>query len=131
MHLAQERIVILKVFDPFGRDDRVKTAVGPGKRAIQVYLLKGRSEMHDRFGIDVRADGGEPALSKRNSQRRTAAAWRIENARAKRQAETREVLQYGALDYGDRKSTRLNSSHGYISYAVFCFKNTSNHGCHR
>src|SRR3990172_6685233 len=22
---------------------------------------------------------------------------------------------------GDRKSTRLNSSHGYISYAVFCF----------
>src|SRR2546422_8249952 len=24
--------------------------------------------------------------------------------------------------YGDRKSTRLNSSHGYISYAVFCLK---------
>src|SRR2546429_6865100 len=23
----------------------------------------------------------------------------------------------------DRKSTRLNSSHGYISYAVFCLKN--------
>ena len=22
----------------------------------------------------------------------------------------------------DRKSTRLNSSHGYISYAVFCLK---------
>src|SRR2546429_2034916 len=30
----------------------------------------------------------------------------------------------------DRKSTRLNSSHGYISYAVFCLKkkkNTQNH----
>src|SRR5216684_6826427 len=25
-------------------------------------------------------------------------------------------------DMGDRKSTRLNSSHGYISYAVFCLK---------
>src|SRR2546422_6582676 len=25
-------------------------------------------------------------------------------------------------DLGDRKSTRLNSSHGYISYAVFCLK---------
>src|SRR2546422_6484874 len=25
-------------------------------------------------------------------------------------------------DRGDRKSTRLNSSHGYISYAVFCLK---------
>src|SRR2546429_5899067 len=24
------------------------------------------------------------------------------------------------LSFGDRKSTRLNSSHGYISYAVFC-----------
>src|SRR4030066_1304802 len=26
----------------------------------------------------------------------------------------------------DRKSTRLNSSHGYISYAVFCLKNKKN-----
>ena len=25
----------------------------------------------------------------------------------------------------DRKSTRLNSSHGYISYAVFCLENTT------
>src|SRR2546429_6864701 len=25
----------------------------------------------------------------------------------------------------DRKSTRLNSSHGYISYAVFCLKNNN------
>src|SRR2546422_7371187 len=29
------------------------------------------------------------------------------------------VCQFNALD---RKSTRLNSSHGYISYAVFCLK---------
>src|SRR2546429_6133815 len=27
-----------------------------------------------------------------------------------------------AVFSGDRKSTRLNSSHGYISYAVFCLK---------
>src|SRR6266436_10158249 len=27
-----------------------------------------------------------------------------------------------AIERGDRKSTRLNSSHGYISYAVFCLK---------
>src|SRR2546429_5715767 len=41
------------------------------------------------------------------------------------------VWDYGALArprdgrvlvVGDRKSTRLNSSHGYISYAVFCLK---------
>src|SRR2546422_5703263 len=28
---------------------------------------------------------------------------------------------------GDRKSTRLNSSHGYISYAVFCLKKKNKH----
>src|SRR2546429_5068513 len=27
----------------------------------------------------------------------------------------------------DRKSTRLNSSHGYISYAVFCLKKKNTH----
>src|SRR2546429_3438387 len=42
--------------------------------------------------------------------------------------------QNGAVEPGlflcglgqDRKSTRLNSSHGYISYAVFCFKKKNN-----
>src|SRR2546429_5630697 len=28
----------------------------------------------------------------------------------------------GMVSATDRKSTRLNSSHGYISYAVFCLK---------
>src|SRR2546429_825984 len=30
------------------------------------------------------------------------------------------------LEVQDRKSTRLNSSHGYISYAVFCLKKKKN-----
>src|SRR2546422_7282028 len=30
-------------------------------------------------------------------------------------------------DFSDRKSTRLNSSHGYISYAVFCLKKKKKH----
>src|SRR5256884_5798751 len=30
-------------------------------------------------------------------------------------------------DLKDRKSTRLNSSHGYISYAVFCLKKKQHH----
>src|SRR2546429_6929127 len=41
----------------------------------------------------------------------------------------RRTARPGA-DRGDRKSTRLNSSHGYISYAVFCLKkkkHTNNH----
>src|SRR2546421_2104745 len=31
---------------------------------------------------------------------------------------------------GDRKSTRLNSSHDQISYAVFCLKKKKQHGKH-
>src|SRR3712207_7717604 len=31
------------------------------------------------------------------------------------------------LPYKDRKSTRLNSSHANISYAVFCLKKKKNH----
>src|SRR2546422_6951170 len=29
---------------------------------------------------------------------------------------------FATFEARDRKSTRLNSSHGYISYAVFCLK---------
>src|SRR2546422_2453876 len=36
-------------------------------------------------------------------------------------------LERHASDDGDRKSTRLNSSHGYISYAVFCLKKKKKH----
>src|SRR5688572_31882384 len=32
---------------------------------------------------------------------------------------------------GDRKSTRLNSSHSQISYAVFCLKKKNNQNAHR
>src|SRR2546429_1593561 len=32
---------------------------------------------------------------------------------------------------GDRKSTRLNSSHGYISYAVFCLKKKKKNNMYR
>src|SRR2546422_6008567 len=36
---------------------------------------------------------------------------------------TAMVLETSKGDFDvDRKSTRLNSSHGYISYAVFCLK---------
>src|SRR2546422_3976496 len=39
-------------------------------------------------------------------------------------AKNRSRIERAARDAGaqDRKSTRLNSSHGYISYAVFCLK---------
>src|SRR2546429_865109 len=35
-----------------------------------------------------------------------------------------QAIQFKLADMEDRKSTRLNSSHGYISYAVFCLNKT-------
>src|SRR2546429_2834889 len=36
---------------------------------------------------------------------------------------------HGTTPPEDRKSTRLNSSHGYISYAVFCLKKKHKQRC--
>src|SRR5205809_6151074 len=52
-------------------------------------------------------------------------AYHVENDRV---TMTRPLCPYPqvAAYKGDRKSTRLNSSHGYISYAVFCLKKKNN-----
>src|SRR5687768_17880289 len=65
--------------------------------------------------------------------------WRIIHSQVIRNAEVAqrykrlgviaEVQPYHAID--DRKSTRLNSSHGYISYAVFCLKKKKNKKRHK
>src|SRR5688572_31115907 len=41
-------------------------------------------------------------------------------------ARHRVVLETALAALGDRKSTRLNSSHSQISYAVFCLKKKNN-----
>src|SRR2546422_5667626 len=48
---------------------------------------------------------------------------RIEFRPAREHGRPVRVLVRLPIDFAlDRKSTRLNSSHGYISYAVFCLK---------
>src|SRR5436305_4941136 len=60
-----------------------------------------------------------------------AARDQFRKARAKLTEDSKESAEHDAilidlaldqLDLGDRKSTRLNSSHVRISYAVFCLK---------
>src|SRR5687768_18052297 len=48
------------------------------------------------------------------------ATWLTSREREKRRGMPRRM--------SDRKSTRLNSSHGYISYAVFCLKKKNSVG---
>src|SRR5256886_6883276 len=46
--------------------------------------------------------------------------------------ESRDAVRramHAARDRGDRKSTRLNSSHSQISYAVFCLKKKKKSTC--
>src|SRR2546422_6625447 len=74
------------------------------------------------------AVGGAHSLRRRGAARRAHARGRVWHGRLEPRApgargELRRLLAHGARD---RKSTRLNSSHGYISYAVFCFKKKKN-----
>src|SRR2546422_10068329 len=65
----------------------------------EIYTLS----LHDALPISWAAPARAPWRSPRRWRRRRRTARTASSAR-------------------DRKSTRLNSSHGYISYAVFCLK---------
>src|SRR2546422_1596989 len=72
-----------------------------------------------RLMDDLAADDCErSAAGERAARERRVAAFREEPCGVHGPA--RGDVQHD--DVGDRKSTRLNSSHGYISYAVFCLK---------
>src|SRR5258708_29187225 len=52
---------------------------------------------------------------------RSVSAWSCQ--RGARSFDPEPTSAATVSDFGDRKSTRLNSSHQIISYAVFCLKN--------
>src|SRR2546429_7406397 len=94
----------------------------PRRSTLFPYTTLFRSEIGERTA-DVHADeqgraGGHDPLLYRGVGRKSIGRrerWRIVIAFVDTSNEE------GAID---RKSTRLNSSHGYISYAVFCLKKT-------
>src|SRR5207244_11104613 len=61
---------------------------------------------------------GPPPPAELPGQRRACIP--ASHSRRRRQEESGRPVQHGLR--GDRKSTRLNSSHQIISYAVFCLK---------
>src|SRR5690625_2788172 len=88
-----------------------------------VYFQSGHSNTaNDNVYIDVDQTGhdrqyaldGEPGLPVSN-------AW-VVHSRFNTFLDVREGEKYSATPEIDRKSTRLNSSHVAISYAVFCLK---------
>src|SRR5438552_10508899 len=86
----------------------------------EIYTLS----LHDALPISLQAD--HRAVRQERVEQRAMAADRVhaQNHREARRAlapHEREPPRLG-LRRGDRKSTRLNSSHQIISYAVFCLK---------
>src|SRR3712207_7299224 len=75
-----------------------------------------------------RSRGGRSRGARRTSRRRLAARRRPGDPRAARRhdAEPRARGERPRDRAVDRKSTRLNSSHANISYAVFCLKKKIN-----
>src|SRR5438105_10536294 len=79
-----------------------------------IYTLS----LHDALPIFSPAPSAKCRARKNTGCHRGARAYRIGRARS---ASLRRLVLSDA-DSLDRKSTRLNSSHEWISYAVFCLK---------
>src|SRR2546422_5694079 len=74
----------------------------------EIYTLS----LHDALPI---SDPGERA-------RHLLAGTAVDVLNGLRACDPKRLATYFIKHSSDRKSTRLNSSHGYISYAVFCLK---------
>src|SRR5687768_17821783 len=77
--------------------------------------------LHD--ALPIWRSGGPGHLQDRTLQPRTRGPTGLGEQREPRQRAPASGRVRDEVDQlRDRKSTRLNSSHGYISYAVFCLK---------
>src|SRR5439155_12367517 len=86
--------------------------------------------LHDALPISVRRRQGRRGLRRPGhvaaTSRQRAQALRSERARLQDRLGLRFPVVYLGRRGADRKSTRLNSSHVAISYAVFCLKKKTN-----
>src|SRR2546422_790446 len=122
----------------------IKTEIACGQRDAsiegerwvlrKIWIAVGKGEfkaVHARHEFISHAVGGVPAPINRQVPRRAISIHGIRCARERWGAAVDGIAQRILVTMSpahkdavsvDRKSTRLNSSHGYISYAVFCLK---------
>src|SRR3712207_7130502 len=86
----------------------------PPRSTLFPYTTLFRSHEDRRRVVVVAQEAERRAADDRRHRRHLDAA--------ERRGEDRERRRGDRDDPGDRKSTRLNSSHANISYAVFCLK---------
>src|SRR3712207_7586058 len=75
-------------------------------------------ERDESAAVAHRHEAGQHLLRDLHAREGLEAAHGVAHEHAERQRQVRDVGERP-----DRKSTRLNSSHANISYAVFCLKN--------
>src|SRR3989449_3013006 len=75
-------------------------------------------DLPDRLVLDL----GIPMLRRVGRDGRQTELGKPDRLSLARPEMVRVLPRIGVHQQQDRKSTRLNSSHGYISYAVFCLK---------
>src|SRR5207245_8855217 len=91
---------------------RSPTLCHPARPPPELHPLS----LHDALPISVAAPRESAAFFTRSQRRSHETPLQGEETRPGKARSTREELRR------DRKSTRLNSSHGSMSYAVFCSK---------
>src|ERR1041385_7356951 len=98
--------------------DAVNVLQKVGYRATDISVLSSNNPGSKDFAHEKRTKALEAAAlgTAAGATIGSALAWLIAI-----QSPTTGVLAPLVAAGPDRKSTRLNSSHGYISYAVFCF----------
>src|SRR3712207_7769623 len=97
----------------------------PPRSTLFPYTTLFRSDLHERLPALTRVldlEAGPAAIPREVVLQAAAVAGR----RAVAHERPRHVVPGAAAE--DRKSTRLNSSHANISYAVFCLKKKTNPG---
>src|SRR5947207_4255907 len=91
----------------------------PHRSTLFPYTTLFRSPPHERLGRRREPEAGQP------SQQRPERDLRLEPRERRAEAVVAAAAEADVLRL-DRKSTRLNSSHTVISYAVFCSKKKNN-----
>src|SRR2546429_4234577 len=86
----------------------------------EIYTLS----LHDALPIFRPAGAARP--DRADTERPVGHRRPTEGQGRHQRRQLRRVHRRGGRRGQDRKSTRLNSSHGYISYAVFCLKKKKN-----
>src|SRR3712207_8127014 len=94
----------------------------PPRSTLFPYTTLFRSELENRMKRAViMADGKLVTAEDLDLEARSEAALPV-NLKSAREMADRRAIRQALARTEDRKSTRLNSSHANISYAVFCLK---------